>query len=223
MTSFADRSRAIFGFGSLSMTEVDVRQVFEEFDVDGSGALDKSELQILCGATGRMVTGDDLQHLFRRLDSNGDGVIQFDEFLTWWSEADSGTSTEPQSLQSSFVQAALLARYYKRMLRADFRQASDSGMPMDLAGEHVQIATNFGFGSVGESPAEFTFSVRPTEVADVEELDFPEDARAAWHVDLVIADGAKSLEDYANPMLEIDVHLHSSLEGVSNHIEHARF
>lgn len=64
-----------------------VWNAFKKFDLDGSGAIDRSELGKVLGdddvveAMQLHGAGDRLQDIFDMVDSNGDGMIDFDEFF----------------------------------------------------------------------------------------------------------------------------------------------
>jgi len=61
-------------------------QAFKKFDMDGSGRIDMSELRQVLGQGDvaealHLTEKDQLQELFDRVDKNGDGEIDFDEFM----------------------------------------------------------------------------------------------------------------------------------------------
>ena len=56
-----------------------VTQLFQKADTDGSGARDKVELQNLLGQHG--VDPRDIDVIMTATDIDGDGLIQFDEFM----------------------------------------------------------------------------------------------------------------------------------------------
>eukprot|EP01043_Picozoa_sp_COSAG02_P004996 COSAG02_NODE_133_length_34692_cov_83.845229_9_plen_3037_part_00 len=65
-----------------------VRQIFDSLDEDRSGALDWDEIEkaagILGARTGFVMSIEDLEHQYKVMDPDGDGIVTFDEFETWW-------------------------------------------------------------------------------------------------------------------------------------------
>jgi Ca2+-binding EF-hand superfamily protein/outer membrane protein OmpA-like peptidoglycan-associated protein len=68
--------------------DVSVRQVFVSLDEDGSGALERPEIEkaagILGARSGFVMSAEDLEHQIGVMDPDGDEIITFDEFETWW-------------------------------------------------------------------------------------------------------------------------------------------
>jgi calcium-dependent protein kinase len=71
---------------SLLQREDVLRKMFLELDVDGSGTLTVEEIETALGQTslGGSVDHADVLELVKRADANGDGVIDFDEFVAEW-------------------------------------------------------------------------------------------------------------------------------------------
>ena len=61
-------------------TEAEIKEVFDQFDADKSGAIDSNEIQKVCEALGVEVSKAEVEALISEADSNGDGKIQYDEF-----------------------------------------------------------------------------------------------------------------------------------------------
>ena len=51
---------------------------FRQFDADGNGTLDESELAAAYEAAGRPIPNDKLRRIIKMLDTNGDGVIDME-------------------------------------------------------------------------------------------------------------------------------------------------
>uniref|UniRef100_K3WPK0 Uncharacterized protein n=1 Tax=Globisporangium ultimum (strain ATCC 200006 / CBS 805.95 / DAOM BR144) TaxID=431595 RepID=K3WPK0_GLOUD len=62
-----------------------VRAAFSRYDVDESGSIDAKELRRLIEDLGGVVSARDLKAALRVLDRDKNGIIDFDEFVAWWS------------------------------------------------------------------------------------------------------------------------------------------
>lgn len=61
-------------------TEAEIKEVFDQFDADGSGHIDSSEIKKICEQLGVEVSQSDIDELIQSADDNGDGKISFAEF-----------------------------------------------------------------------------------------------------------------------------------------------
>eukprot|EP00930_Biecheleria_cincta_P009011 TRINITY_DN110628_c0_g1_i1.p1 TRINITY_DN110628_c0_g1~~TRINITY_DN110628_c0_g1_i1.p1 ORF type:complete len:351 (+),score=57.28 TRINITY_DN110628_c0_g1_i1:175-1227(+) len=85
-----------------------VRRVFDRFDTDGSGVLDKDEFELMIvvylGATKADISKERLATWWREIDMDGSGQVEFPEFVEWYAKyfgsADSMTPT--QAFYASF-------------------------------------------------------------------------------------------------------------------------
>jgi Ca2+-binding EF-hand superfamily protein len=68
--------------------DMTVREVFDALDDDGSGYLDRTEIEkaagILGGVLGELMSAEGVQKCFESMDPDGDGEVTFDEFAVWW-------------------------------------------------------------------------------------------------------------------------------------------
>ena len=72
------------GDGCLMLSDDDMRQTFDEFDEDGNGFISASELQRAIARLaddGEAVSADEVDAMIRTVDRNGDGQIDFGEFV----------------------------------------------------------------------------------------------------------------------------------------------
>lgn len=64
----------------------EIREIFVHFDKNGDGVIQKSEFAKLLEALGAEMSADEIDAGLRALDENQNGLIDFDEFLDWWSD-----------------------------------------------------------------------------------------------------------------------------------------
>jgi len=62
--------------------------MFEKFDKDGSGSIDKNEFQLLCRNLGYALSSSELDFAMKEIDLDGNQTIQKGEFAKWWGKAD---------------------------------------------------------------------------------------------------------------------------------------
>jgi calmodulin len=60
--------------------EKELRDAFAVFDRDGSGSIDRRELKKIMKNLGQALTEDELDAMMDEVDTNGDGVISYEEF-----------------------------------------------------------------------------------------------------------------------------------------------
>merc|ERR1719324_1158540 len=72
------------GAGKNELTEEqkqEIREAFDLFDTDGSGAIDAKELKVAMRALGFEPKKDEIRKMISDIDKDGDGTIDFDEFM----------------------------------------------------------------------------------------------------------------------------------------------
>jgi len=62
----------------------DLEKTFKTFDKDGNGQIDMGELKEMFERMSCPIDDEDLKELYARLDENGDGILEFDEFSKWY-------------------------------------------------------------------------------------------------------------------------------------------
>uniref|UniRef100_A0A8R1XVH7 EF-hand domain-containing protein n=1 Tax=Onchocerca volvulus TaxID=6282 RepID=A0A8R1XVH7_ONCVO len=67
---------------SGELEEEDLRGIFKEFDLNGDGYIQKDELNAVMVKMGQCPTDDELNAMFSAADTDQDGNIDFDEFLS---------------------------------------------------------------------------------------------------------------------------------------------
>ena len=60
------------------------RNTFKKFDTDGSGSMDSGELRHLFKQLGAEFSDQEMAEVMRQLDTSGDGLVDEDEFVEWW-------------------------------------------------------------------------------------------------------------------------------------------
>merc|ERR1712072_10533 len=59
----------------------EVKEAFDLFDTDGSGAIDAKELKIAMQALGFEPTSDEIAKMMKDIDADGNATVEFEEFL----------------------------------------------------------------------------------------------------------------------------------------------
>ena len=69
----------------MNSEEIDeVKKIFNQFDKDKNGYINKSELKNLSIALNNPLENAELQDLFRDLDEDRSGKISWEEFIKYW-------------------------------------------------------------------------------------------------------------------------------------------
>ncbi|XP_052764541.1 calmodulin-A-like isoform X2 [Mya arenaria] len=67
--------------------EETVRSAFRTFDKDGNGYIDEKELRIAMKKLGEALTDKEMDDMMKQADVDGDGKINYEEFVKIWCEA----------------------------------------------------------------------------------------------------------------------------------------
>eukprot|EP00164_Ancoracysta_twista_P007939 GFYU01011381.1.p1 GENE.GFYU01011381.1~~GFYU01011381.1.p1 ORF type:complete len:155 (-),score=44.70 GFYU01011381.1:80-544(-) len=66
----------------LTQTEIDeFQEIFDLVDIDKGGSIEADELQVLMDMMGLPTTQEELERMIEEIDQDGNGEIDFDEFL----------------------------------------------------------------------------------------------------------------------------------------------
>uniref|UniRef100_A0A914VLC1 EF-hand domain-containing protein n=1 Tax=Plectus sambesii TaxID=2011161 RepID=A0A914VLC1_9BILA len=68
------------GIARANPLSMSLRSVFEELDVDGDGHITRSELRTAFERMGHSLNDEEIKAIYRQVDINQDGKINFDEF-----------------------------------------------------------------------------------------------------------------------------------------------
>jgi len=88
----------------MTEREKKMKEAFSQFDVDGSGTIDKFELHELMKRMGIILSSSELDTMMREADRDGNGEIDFNEFKVMMNNA-SNRSTKNTKAQSMWVMA----------------------------------------------------------------------------------------------------------------------
>jgi hypothetical protein len=61
-----------------------IKETFDKFDKDGSGTIEREEIKKAASELGENITSEEFDKCFAVMDENKDGIITFQEFVTWW-------------------------------------------------------------------------------------------------------------------------------------------
>ena len=61
-----------------------IKNIFNQFDKDMSGTIEKKELTTLCIALNDPLSPPELQDLFKQVDADNSGRITWQEFINYW-------------------------------------------------------------------------------------------------------------------------------------------
>jgi len=64
----------------------EVRHNFEFFDRDSNGYIDQEEFAELLTVIEPRAREEEIEKGFREVDSDGDGSIDYSEFMAWWNQ-----------------------------------------------------------------------------------------------------------------------------------------
>ncbi len=59
----------------------EIKEAFDLFDTDSTGVIDAKELKVAMRALGFEPKKEDIRRILQEVDSKGDGVIRFEEFM----------------------------------------------------------------------------------------------------------------------------------------------
>ncbi|XP_010216378.1 PREDICTED: calcium-binding protein 7 [Tinamus guttatus] len=76
------RASASVSSGSAPLLPAEIREAFKVFDRDGNGFISKQELGTAMRSLGYMPNEVELEVIIQRLDMDGDGQVDFEEFVT---------------------------------------------------------------------------------------------------------------------------------------------
>merc|ERR1712232_909003 len=94
--------------GLNSRDQDEVSEVFRSWDTNKDGVIDQRELGVCLRSIG--LSANHVDHILRLSDKNGDGRLDFEEFLNWIFATANDTTKEAKFPQG----ASLVERFYKK-------------------------------------------------------------------------------------------------------------
>jgi Ca2+-binding EF-hand superfamily protein len=64
----------------------ELREAFDYNDRDGDGRIERGEFVAMLDELEAEMSEEDAEVGFQDIDTNDDGLIDFDEFVAWWTE-----------------------------------------------------------------------------------------------------------------------------------------
>jgi hypothetical protein len=128
------------------------QKIFREFDADNSGSIDAAEFQVVANALGNTLTDEQAAAALEKLDTDGNGTVDFDELFAWMNDASEvdGDEENVSTWETALVRSKLTARYYRTI--AQNRLASAKEMFSGAEKKEGFLGINLGC-TIGE-PAE---------------------------------------------------------------------
>lgn len=62
----------------------EIREIFDHYDEDGNGVVDAAEFTRLCRTLDPAFDAAEIAVGLAIVDHDGNGQIEFEEFVTWW-------------------------------------------------------------------------------------------------------------------------------------------
>ncbi|CAH2057552.1 unnamed protein product [Thlaspi arvense] len=88
---------------SVYLQDMDqVRKVFNKFDADGSGTISLTELIDVLKALGSYTSDDEVKRMMEEIDTDHDGLINWEEFSSFCKSSDEDSSRAEEDLKEAF-------------------------------------------------------------------------------------------------------------------------
>lgn len=88
-------------YGLTESEAAKIAIVFAQYDTNENGKLDLSELKRLCQTLGKQLDDNEVKEALKILDKNGNGTVEFGEFVAWWVQHQSGGPQAGSQLAST--------------------------------------------------------------------------------------------------------------------------
>jgi Ca2+-binding EF-hand superfamily protein len=121
--------------------DLSAKAVFESLDLDGSGFLDRGEVEKAAGtlgaALGTLMSEDELEVCFSSMDPDGDGEVTLQEFELWWNDK------TVDSMDATTVAAALTEAGIAVMKGGASEVSQKEALKVHLSGEKLSLRQVF--------------------------------------------------------------------------------
>lgn len=88
---------------SLNDLMSQAHDMFDNIDVDGSGSIERAEVERLVNMLGVQASDAEIDHAWRQMDKGGSGKVNFVEFWSWWTDRKSNDIVEQSKQQVEAV------------------------------------------------------------------------------------------------------------------------
>lgn len=93
----------------LDIVEISGKRAFDKIDEDGSGELDREEIGRLSKDLGKPLTGSALDAFMAEIDTDGSGLVDYEEFFVWYSAGVDNTGLTAEKQREIYERAEDLA------------------------------------------------------------------------------------------------------------------
>jgi len=184
-----------------------VKQIFDMFDKDNSGYIDRGEFEVLAFESGGEISALTEAHIetsFQAANTSGDGRITFDQFLDWLrsdKEYVADQDSDVLAMTRLRLQSHAWVRRYKRVKEsvADHKSAAPAPAPKPAGSDGSAKKFNmfFGLGQFQEAKSSIALEIfrDAAGVAAVkEQVDCPAEVVAFAHVDFALRADADDMK-----------------------------
>lgn len=93
-----------------------VLSLFEKYDADGSGFVDRDEFGFLAFDLGMFLSDEELSEAIAAIDTSGDGQISKDEFIAWYKGANDSGVGKKSGTNAMAIAAKMKLKYVQKKL-----------------------------------------------------------------------------------------------------------
>lgn len=159
-----------------------VRSVFQNFDLDGSGSIDRYEFSRACERLSPTMSPEDIEDALSIIDADGDGDITYEEFEKWWNSDHAVTLRENADAEIGKVNdideialvtkwEATRARLEKEKLHRAFESIDEDGSGLIDFSEFRRLCRRMN-AKMSDEEIKMTFAI--VDADNSGEVDFSE-------------------------------------------------